>query len=53
MLVDDEAYDVLAKEKPDTQPIPIPNAVAMIALKLHAIRHPGRKDTAKDCYYRN
>ena len=48
MLVDDEVYHVLAKDKADTQPIPTPNAMAMIALKLHAITQPGREDTAKD-----
>ena len=48
MLVDDEVYDVLAKEKADIQPIPTPNAMTMIALKLHAITQPGREDAAKD-----
>ena len=32
----------------DTQPISTPNVVALIALKLHAIKQPGREDTAKD-----
>lgn len=48
MLVDDEVYNVLAKDKADTQPIPTPNAMAMIALKLHVITQPGREDTTKD-----
>ena len=48
MLVDDQVYEVMEKGRVDTQPISTPNVMAMIALKLHAITQPGRKDTAKD-----
>ena len=48
MLVDDQVYEVMEKGRVDTQPISTPNIMAMIALKLHAITQPGRKDTAKD-----
>jgi hypothetical protein len=43
MLVDDEVFS-----KTDTKPIPTPGVVAMIALKLHAIRQPARDDVEKD-----
>jgi hypothetical protein len=48
MLVDDEVFQVLDQSKTHTEPIATPSVVALIALKLHAIRQPGRNDTAKD-----
>lgn len=48
MLVGDEVYEVMQEARVDTQPISTPNVMVMLALKLHAIRQPGREDTAKD-----
>lgn len=48
MLVDDEVYEVMEKDRVDTQPISTPSVMALIALKLHAIKQPGREDSAKD-----
>ncbi|MGA0899079.1 MAG: hypothetical protein ACO3SO_01600 [Luteolibacter sp.] len=48
MLVDDEVYEAMQEARADTQPISTPNVMALIALKLHAIKQPGREDTAKD-----
>lgn len=48
MLVNDEVYEVMKKDRVDTQSISTPSVMALIALKLHAIRQPGREGTAKD-----
>ena len=48
MLVDDEIFAILELTKSDTAPIPTPGVVAMIALKLHAIRQPTRRESEKD-----
>src|SRR5688572_22770983 len=48
MLVDDEVFQVLERTKIDSKPIATPGVVAMIALKLHAIRQPARDNTEKD-----
>lgn len=48
MLVDDEVFQVLERTKTDTAPIATPGVEAMIALKLHAIKQPGRVDAEKD-----
>lgn len=48
MLVDDEVFQTLELTKTDFKPIATPGVVAMIALKLHAIRQPARADVEKD-----
>ncbi len=48
MLVDDEVFAILEETKSNTAPIATPGVVAMIALKLHAIRQPARGETEKD-----
>jgi hypothetical protein len=48
MLVDDEVFHALERTKTASPPIATPNVVAMIALKLHAIRQPAREDAEKD-----
>lgn len=48
MLVDDEVYQTLEFTKTDSKPIATHGVVAMIALKLHAIKQPGRGDVEKD-----
>ncbi len=48
MLVDDEIFAILELTKSDTAPISTPGVVAMIALKLHAIRQPTRSEVEKD-----
>ena len=48
MLVDDDVYGALEETKTDTPPIPTPGVVAMVALKLHAIKQPGRGDAHQD-----
>lgn len=42
MLVDDDVFATLEQTKTDLKPIATPGVLAMIALKLHAIRQPGR-----------
>lgn len=48
MLVDDEIFQTLEQTKTNTRPIATPSVIALIALKLHAIRQPGRDDAQKD-----
>jgi uncharacterized protein YqgV (UPF0045/DUF77 family) len=48
MLVDDEVFATLVLTKTDAKPIATPGVVALIALKLHAIRQPARTDVEKD-----
>lgn len=48
MLVDEDVFQTLECTKTDTKPIATPRVEAMIALKLHAIKQPGRDDTEKD-----
>lgn len=48
MLVDDGVFQTLELTKTDLKPIATPGVVAMIALKLHAIRQPARDDIEKD-----
>lgn len=48
MLVDDEVFQTLELTKFGSSPIATPGAIAMIALKLHAIRQPARDDVEKD-----
>lgn len=48
MLVDDEVFQTLEKTKIDSKPIATPGVVAMIALKLHAIKQPARENLEKD-----
>lgn len=48
MLVDDGVFQTLVLTKTDLKPIATPGVVAMIALKLHATRQPGRDDIEKD-----
>lgn len=48
MLVDDAVFRALEQTKTATQPIATPSVEALIALKLHAIRQPGRDDAEKD-----
>jgi hypothetical protein len=48
MLVDDEVFQTLELTQIDSKPIATPGVVAMIALKLHAIRQPSRDDVEKD-----
>ncbi len=48
MLVDDEVFEALERTKADTAPIATPGVEAMVALKLHATRQPGRDDVGKD-----
>ncbi|MGL5020359.1 MAG: hypothetical protein ACRDBP_19640 [Luteolibacter sp.] len=48
MLVDEAVFQTLVLTKIDLKPIATPGVVAMIALKLHATRQPGRDDIEKD-----
>jgi hypothetical protein len=48
MLVDDEVFQTLEHTKVDSKPIATPGVVAMIALKLHAIKQPARENPEKD-----
>lgn len=48
MLVDDEVFEALVLTKTDSKPIATPGVVALIALKLHAIKQPSRTDVEKD-----
>lgn len=48
MLVDDEIFQALELTKTDSKPIATPGVMAMIALKLHAIKQPARDDVEKD-----
>ncbi|MEO7100894.1 MAG: hypothetical protein ABI162_16160 [Luteolibacter sp.] len=48
MLVDDEVFQALEQTKINSNPIATPGVVAMIALKLHAIKQPARDDVEKD-----
>ena len=48
MLVDDEVFQTLQITKIDSKPTATPGVVAMIALKLHAIKQPARENTEKD-----
>jgi len=48
MLVDDEVFQTLNQTKIDSKPIATPGVVAMIALKLHAIKQPTRENLEKD-----
>lgn len=48
MLVDDEVFQTLELTKTDIRPIATPGVVAMIALKLHAIKQPARDNAEKD-----
>jgi hypothetical protein len=48
MLVDDDVFRTLELTKTDSKPIATPGVVAMIALKLHAIKQPARDDVEKD-----
>ena len=48
MLVDDEVFQTLLATKNPSKPVATPGALAMIALKLHAIHQPAREDVEKD-----
>ena len=48
MLVDDEVFETLNQTKIDSKPIATPGVVAIIALKLHAIKQPARENLEKD-----
>lgn len=48
MLVDDGVFQTLELTKTNSKPIATPGAVAMIALKLHAIKQPARDHVEKD-----
>lgn len=48
MLVDDDVFQTLNLTRSNCQPIATPGVLAMIALKLHAIRQPGRDLVEKD-----
>jgi hypothetical protein len=48
MLVDDDVFESLSSTKNNSSPIPTPAVEAMIALKLHAINQPSRKNTTQD-----
>ncbi|MEP2775891.1 MAG: hypothetical protein ABJQ29_07040 [Luteolibacter sp.] len=48
MIVDDEVFRNLESHKIDSNPIATPDALSMIALKLHAINQPSRQNSAQD-----
>jgi len=48
MLVDEDVFKTLHVSRTQNKPIPSPGAVAMVALKLHAIHQPDREDPEKD-----
>jgi hypothetical protein len=48
MLVDDPVFAALWESSVKDDPLPTPNALSMIALKLHARRQPGRSSSEKD-----
>lgn len=48
MIVDDEVFQALQLTRVEFEPIATPGVMAMIALKLHAIRQPGRSRAGQD-----
>jgi len=48
MLVDDDVFAVFEQSKVASLPLATPGVLALIALKLHAIRQPSREDPTKD-----
>jgi hypothetical protein len=48
MLVDDDVFDELDRTRAELEPIATPGVTAMIALKLHASRQPGRTRVGQD-----
>ncbi len=48
MLVNDRVFESLGSRKNDSMPIPTPDVVSMIALNLHAINQPSRRETSRD-----
>jgi hypothetical protein len=48
MLVDDEVFQTLYATRTSSEPIATPDALSMIALKLHAIGQPSRENKEQD-----
>jgi hypothetical protein len=48
MLVDEGVFQTLYATRTASEPIPTPDALSMIALKLHAISQPSRNNTEQD-----
>ena len=48
MIVSNEVFETLFASKSDSIPIATPSATSMIALKLHAINQPSRKNVEQD-----
>ena len=48
MLIDDAVFETILVDKIDSTPLATPSPQTMIALKLHAINQPSRRNTDQD-----
>ena len=48
MLVSDEIFEHLSQSQVNSVPLPTPSVIQLIALKLHALNQPSRREAHKD-----